>query len=349
MNVLKSVVIFNLVALGFSVMGVVYGQGSSQGDVSIMALVPGCGNGVIESGENCDGVTLGGTTCSSLGFSSGTLSCTASCFFNTTSCVYAPPASGGGGGGGRPTKGAQVILSGRAYPSSKVTVLKDAQVVTTTIADKSANFQVSIAGLSAGTYFFSVYSEDNKGLRSSLLTFPVSVTKGILAKIDSIFLSPTLSGDKLFVRKGDPLILFGQSVPISEVTIEVNSAQPFFLKTTSAKDGGYLYTLDSTILEFGQHHAQSRSAANLAISSQSAAYEFEVGTQNIYQTISPSCPKKADLNSDCRVNLVDFSIVAFWYNRPLTPAFSIREASHLSGDGKINLVDFSIMAFHWTG
>lgn len=346
MTVFKWVVIFSFSILVFSMTHVVSSQGTGQADVNIVALVPGCGNEVIESGEECDGATLGGATCNSRGFTSGSLSCTASCFFNTTSCIYTPPSSGGGGVS---AKGARVVLTGRAYPSSKVTVLKDAQVVATTIADGSAHFQVLISGLSAGTYFFSLYSEDNKGLRSSLLTFPVSVTKGILAKIDSIFVAPTMVGDKIKVKKGDPIILFGQSLPISDVTIEVNSPQPFFFKTKSTEDGTYLYNLDSSVLDFGQHHAQSRSSANLAISSQSAAYEFEVGTQNVYNNVLPSCPTKADLNGDCRVNLVDFSIVAFWYNRPLSPAFSIREVNHLNADGKINLVDFSIMAFHWTG
>lgn len=340
--------IYSLIVLVLFSSDIVRAQGTGQADVIVEALVPGCGNGVIEIGEDCDGFTLGGATCNSHGFTSGSLSCTASCFFNTTACIYIPPSSGGGGGSAS-SRGARVVLTGKAYPSSKVTILKDAQVVATTVADDSAQFQVLISGLSAGTYFFSMYSEDGNGVRSSLLTFPVSVTKGVLAKIDSIFVSPTIVGDKISVRKGDPVILFGQSLPISDVTIEVNSAQPFFFKTKSAADGAYLYNLDSTVLEFGQHHAQSRSTANLAISSQSAAYEFEVGTQNIYNTILPSCPKRADLNSDCRINLIDFSIVAFWYNRPLSQAFLVREADHLNGDGKINLVDFSILAFHWTG
>jgi hypothetical protein len=346
--VFKRSVFFYLIALAFLLAVQAQAQGTGQADVAIVALVPGCGNDVIESGEECDGVTLGSATCNSRGFTSGALSCTASCFFNTTACVYTPPVLSGGGGGAS-TKGARVVLSGRAYPASKVTILKDAQVVATTVADDTAHFQVHISGLSAGTYFFSLYSEDDKGIRSALLTFPVAVTKGILAKIDSIFVAPTITADKVAVKKGNPVILFGQSAPISDITIEVNSPQQLFFKTKSSSDGAYLYTLDSSVLDFGQHHAQSRSAAELAISSQSAAYEFEVGSQDVYSKTSPSCSTKADLNADCRVNLVDFSIVAFWYNRPLSPAFLVRETDHLNGDGKINLVDFSIMAFNWTG
>ena len=52
----------------------------------------GCGNGVIEAGEECDGIDLGGQTCQGLGFSSGVLNCGADCLFDTSGCI-----SGGGG------------------------------------------------------------------------------------------------------------------------------------------------------------------------------------------------------------------------------------------------------------
>jgi hypothetical protein len=44
-------------------------------------------NGVRDAGEACDGTSLGGATCVTLGFTGGTLSCTASCAFNTTNCT----------------------------------------------------------------------------------------------------------------------------------------------------------------------------------------------------------------------------------------------------------------------
>jgi hypothetical protein len=254
----------------------------------------------------------------------------------------------GGGGGGGNTAGAQVVLTGRAYPRSEVTILKDAQVVATTIADANAQFQVLVKSLSAGTYIFSIYGEDGTGVRSSLFTFPVTVTRNILAKIDNIFVAPTITGDKIEVRKGSPIVLFGQSFPLSEVTIEVNSEQQFFVKTASGADGVYLKSFDSSVLEIGEHHAKARSTANEEISTQSSAYEFTVGQKDVFTT-NKKCSEKADFNVDCRVNLIDFSIAAFWYLRPLTQAFTIREARHLNGDGKINLVDFSIMAFYWTG
>ena len=48
-----------------------------------------CGNGQIDGGEQCDGTNLSGQTCQSLNssFTGGTLNCTASCTFDTSSCT----------------------------------------------------------------------------------------------------------------------------------------------------------------------------------------------------------------------------------------------------------------------
>jgi len=48
---------------------------------------PVCGNDAQEYGEDCDGADLGGETCVSQGFSSGTLACAADCVFDTDECV----------------------------------------------------------------------------------------------------------------------------------------------------------------------------------------------------------------------------------------------------------------------
>ncbi|MBU2544617.1 dockerin type I repeat-containing protein, partial [Patescibacteria group bacterium] len=58
---------------------------------------------------------------------------------------------------------------------------------------------------------------------------------------------------------------------------------------------------------------------------------------------------KGDLNGDGRVNLVDFSIAAYWYKRTISAEFAVKESERMNGDGKVDLVDFSIMAFYWTG
>jgi cysteine-rich repeat protein len=46
-----------------------------------------CGDGVREGTEVCDGAQLGGQTCASQGFLSGTLTCTAGCTLDTSGCT----------------------------------------------------------------------------------------------------------------------------------------------------------------------------------------------------------------------------------------------------------------------
>jgi len=75
---------------------------------------------------------------------------------------------------------------------------------------------------------------------------------------------------------------------------------------------------------------------------------FAVGTKSIFAEVGKKF-LKGDLNDDNRVNLIDFSIAAYWYYRPFNQDFRLKEAERLNGDGKIDLVDFSIMAYYWTG
>src|SRR3989344_5627121 len=95
-----------------------------------------------------------------------------------TASSLSSPSSGGGGGGGsiNPSIGATITVSGRAYPLSRVTVLKDGQIAVRTIAGPDALFNISLTNLSTGIYTVAIYSEDNSGNRSTTFLFPVQVT-----------------------------------------------------------------------------------------------------------------------------------------------------------------------------
>ena len=72
---------------------------NDAGRISFQAPPPTtCGNGSVETGEECDGGT--NETCTGLGFGGGTLSCTSSCAFATAHCTNneAPLTCGDGGG-----------------------------------------------------------------------------------------------------------------------------------------------------------------------------------------------------------------------------------------------------------
>jgi hypothetical protein len=48
--------------------------------------VSGCGDGILDEDEQCDGEDLGGLSCEDLGYSGGVLLCTADCFLDGTMC-----------------------------------------------------------------------------------------------------------------------------------------------------------------------------------------------------------------------------------------------------------------------
>jgi hypothetical protein len=338
-------------AYGFFAGSALSQSGVGSGTVVIDARVPGCGDGFVDPGESCDTTNLNGRSCSTEGFNAGTLSCTASCTFNTTACSNVSSGGGGGGGGKSRTK-AQVVLTGYAYPKSVVTVLKDAQIVTTATAGADAKFQINVTGLSSGSYNFSVYTKDTQGTRSSKVSFPVSLSKGILAKVDNIFIAPTIRLDKTEVKKGDTLNFSGQTLPDSEVTFKVSSGATSSVKIKADSTGKYTHGLSTAPFNFGTYLITTRALSGRVISSESFAIQFEVGNQTVLTTTPPiqkECPAKADLNNDCLVNLIDFSIVTFWFNKTFTASFTAREKEELNGDGKINLVDLSLVAFYWTG
>jgi len=296
---------------------------------------PGCGSA--DDNDETDPPSCGDGSCN------GSETCE-SCSSDCGSC---PSSSGGGGGGAAYTPVTRVIFSGRAYPNSSVTLLKDAQVAATTIAGRNSMFQIDLSGISAGNYMFSIYGEDKAGRRSSLLTFPISVTMGTTVNVSGVFIAPTIALDKSDVRQGDNLAIFGQSVPQGEIVILVNSKNEIFKKVRADSVGAYLYNLDTTVLEEGDHFVKSKAKIDEEISSFGRAINFTVG-----KTVADNNENvfiRGDLNSDGRVNLIDFSIMAYWYKRPISAEFKKKEKAHFNGDGLINLVDFSILAYYWTG
>jgi len=318
-------------------------------DVSI------CGNFILEGGEECDNYDFDGQSCTSLGYDAGDIDCNPDCTIDDSACYNeenddTPPPSGGGGGGGGTVSPPQtsVTFSGWAYPLSEVTILKDGQIALITIAGPDARFSGSLTSLSQGNYNFSVYGEDSQNMRSILFTFNVYVTEGAGTRISGIFLAPTISTDRSSVRLGDNISIFGQTVPDSQVTIATNSDQTHFNYVASDSDGFYHYDFDTSVLESGDHSTKSKTAYETQVSSYGYSVSFSVGESNIDRETESDEEEvsdiPADINGDNSINLIDFSVAAYWYERPNPPA-----DVDMNKDGKVDIVDFSIMAYYWTG
>lgn len=68
-----------------------YAQSDETGLINATVKLSICGNNIIEGGEDCEGADLGGATCVSLGYASGSLTCDVSCSFDVSNCVAPPP------------------------------------------------------------------------------------------------------------------------------------------------------------------------------------------------------------------------------------------------------------------
>lgn len=250
--------------------------------------------------------------------------------------------SSGGGGGGGYSAPTGITFSGRAYPLSRVTVLRDGQIAITTIAGPDAVFTATLQNLSSGNYTFTVYSEDSAGRRSTVFSFPLYITSGATTDVSGIFVAPTIDVDKAQVKQGENISIFGIASPSSAIVISVHSAIEQFLHTQTDQNGVYLYTYDTSPLEIGGHETKSKAILGAAASEYGKVVSFQVGSKTIPKPTG--CATAGDMNTDCRVNLIDFSILAYWYKKAGVPA-----SVDLNGDGKVTIVDFSILAYYWTG
>lgn len=338
---MKKWLILTPVLLTFSAIGLLVfslNLAPAQAGVSVTATVTGCGDGVIQSGESCDGSNLNSQTCSSQGFSGGTLSCNSNCTFNTSACTTAaPPVTGGGGGWAPPPTVTKVILQGKAYPSAKITVLVDGKVVTTIGADSLANFKVEITNITAGVWTFGLWAEDKEGRRSITFSFTVTVTANMTTTVSGIFIPPTIELDKVNVLRGETLNIFGQTAPESKITISVESPE-IVKKTFATKEGDWKYSLDTSPLDEGSHTSRAKAEdPEGLLSSYSKVLAFYVGKYGVAEV----CPR-ADFNKDGKTNLIDFSIMLYWWGK-------YNPCVDQNGDGIVNLPDFSILMYYWTG
>lgn len=334
------ILLFGWISLSFSL---------SQGTIESTVKISICGNDIREANEKCDRTDLAGKTCQDFGYSGGTLKCGIACDeFDLSSCYN----SGGGGGGGSYTPPAsqpeeetapetRINFSGQSYPLTTVSILKDGQLADSVVTDLNGQFNIYLDDLASGDYFFALFGEDNQGRRSSLFTKSIFVTEEKTTEVSGIFIAPTIEVNKKEVEKGENLTISGQSVPGAEVSITFSSESEPFDQVSTDNQGIYFFDFDTTDLSSNQHSAKTRSILNGQKSSSSQAINFLV-KEGVVSTTPQVL--KGDLNGDERIDLVDFSIIAYWYNRQ-SPDLK----GDLNNDGKVDLVDFSIAAYYWTG
>ena len=229
----------------------------------------------------------------------------------------------------------------RPYKNSEVHILLDGKVIGIARTDTLANFYFETDEIAAGVASFSFWSEDPVGLKSTLLSLTFRVTSGAVTNISGIYISPTIDIDKKTVKRGDEIVVFGNTVPDSGVKVHINSPEEFVNKVESTEDGKWELTFNTEPLEEELHTAKAMftisSEDNTVQSGFSKSISFFVGTVG-----GEAVCAEADLNHDDRVNITDFSILLYHWGTD-------NECADQNQNGEVDLIDFSVMMYYWTG
>ena len=265
-----------------------------------------------------------------------------------------PPPSGGGGGGIF-FPSTRVLIKGRAYPAADIVIFQDGTTAATPKADVNGNFQSELEVV-GGIYTFSLYAIDSDNRRSLTTSFTTNVPNGRTTTISDVVIAPTIGADKSQVKFGNDIKFFGAAYPKSAINVIINSETAMADKTASDKFGLWTYTLNSSVLERGDHTTKSQTVTpDSLLSPFSESLAFSVGDADVLfgklRGLLPqapgvqACNKNGDINNDGKINIVDFSIMLFFWNQrtPKNPCADINK------DGIVNIFDFSIMLFWWTG
>ncbi|MCA9357141.1 DUF4215 domain-containing protein, partial [Candidatus Kaiserbacteria bacterium] len=289
---------------------------------------PYCGDGILQTAhsEECDdGNNDNGDFCSAI-------------------CKIEPAGSGGGGssggnssgGGGSSVKlnNTQINVVGRAYPSRTINFLRDTISIGNVRSDSDGNFEFS-AESSPGTATLGIWATDSANNRSITLNKTFDVTQGAVTNIRGIVLPPTITVPNQKVDPGALVAVSGQSVPNSTVELHIDNSS-LIENTTSGANGNWTINLDTSKISIAEHILRARTIVGtppLTVqSSFSTSLQLFVGVDG--KVTTPS-----DLNRDGSINLIDFSILIFWWG---TAGGDSNPPADINANGKVGLEDFSI-------
>jgi hypothetical protein len=247
---------------------------------------------------------------------------------------------GGGGSGSIPFPQTGVRFSGEAYPFAKVTLLKEGEEQVTVTAEVDGKFFITLEEQYSANILYSLIAEDLNGERSLLINYPLVVQSGFLTHLSGIRFPPTISVDKVEAKVNSFITVTGYALPSRELEAVIGGEGAAIFSFTSSTNGTYKIVVPLSNLPKGDYTVSVKYKGDARVSK---LVRFSIGTADILRPeVLLNIP--GDCNSDRIINLVDFSILAFWYGKLKPPT-----CVDTNRDGKINLTDFSILAFYWTG
>ena len=271
--------------------------------------------------------------------------------------------SGGGGGGGTGGKSGdtsgggfestdgpyrsgdgRVTIDGYTSPKSEVVILVDGKEAERVRSDSQGLYSATLDKIARGVYTFGIYALDPNQTKSSTFSTSFTVAGARTSALSNISIPPSVKINPDPVQPGQNVTVSGFTLPNASVAIENEkdkspvSRQQF--SATSDQNGAWSVSVPTANFSLGTYKARAKATQGQTISTSFSNYTlYGVGQ-------AASRPLNADLNRDGKINLVDFSILLFWWN---TNGGTSDPSADINADGKVNLVDFSILLFNWTG
>jgi len=244
-----------------------------------------------------------------------------------------------------------VIFQGISYPSSTLTITQDGSVLVAITTDSQAAFNVS-AEVEPGAHTFSIYGADQDGLIGKESNFTLTLSEGTTTTISGIFLGPTITVDQTSIAAGETATVSGTTAPSSEVNVTLTeflaaAEGPRAAVHVASADtnGRWLQLFNADDLEVASYEARAQATEPVtqSVSEFSKTVAFAVTGEQVPAECAGAVA--ADINCDGAVDLIDFSILLFFWEstNPDNPRADI------NADGIVNIIDFSIMMFYWTG
>ena len=225
-------------------------------------------------------------------------------------------------------------------------VLVDGNAAESTRAGNDGSYSVTLEEIARGVYTFGVYAIGGDKVKSSTFSTSFTVTGGRTSNLSNINIMPSLKAEPDPVTPGQTLTLSGYSIPNAEITVEnqneKSTASRKTYTTTSNGSGQWSLTVDTGGFSAGTYKARAKAKqlSGLGLETNFSGYTFYGVGQDA------DVPLSADLNTDGKVNLTDFSILLFWWGGS---GGDSNPPADINRDGTVSLTDFSIMLFNWTG
>jgi len=281
---------------------------------------------------------------------------------NTEGTTAGSGGSGGGGGGGSgrdsgdesgggfessdgpyESGDGQVTISGYAYPGAQVTVLVDGQIAVTRSANNAGAYSILIDLIARGAYTFGVYANDDNDERSSTFSTSFTVSGARASRLSNINLAPSIEISPNPAEPGETITFSGYALPDATITIQTGRADGTGTEVLTAFSNGsgqWQATYNTAGLGRDTYRVRAKAEQLDGQKTGYSDYEFYGLGQEADTPLAP------DLNRDGFVNLIDFSIMLFWWQ---TNGGDSDPPADINQDGNVSLTDFSILLFNWTG